>query len=469
MAFISQAGMEICWLQSLSAFMLFAFFNHRLSLLFTLSIYVSGVTANYVCYHRRLLRFQVVLVKALIFSTAFLAATKVFFLNFGAHHGPRTILTLFSFQQPVAGWGLTATLLLAAGITWRRSTIHTLNPLSSENVYNRLDLGMGIFFALLILKLMLFGKFGLTFAYPDLKTLYLPFFVFGLLTLALMFSAEGNDRRYVMRFQKLGVALSFAAVIIAGGAGLVFLFHGQMRASAEMMSGILKKAGPPLETAVVWLMRLGWSSNRHPQTPPVKGSDNVNVHVDMVRGSMENGWIWEVLKWGGTALFLLAVVFFSYILLRWLFRFLLSETDPRHSVRHRGFHVGGWLKRLLALFRRIFGSRTTKGIPSAKDLFRSLVSWGGRSGIPHRATDTPKEYGTRLSMAFPELSAEIETVIHLFYRETYGELRLDGQQMAAGRSAKKRMAHPTFWKDRLKSWMLSPENSPGKKRRRFES
>jgi hypothetical protein len=64
------------------------------------------------------------------------------------------------------------------------------------------------------------------------------------------------------------------------------------------------------------------------------------------------------------------------------------------------------------------------------------------------------EYGLRLTASFPGLKTEIETIVHLLYKEIYGELTLDNNQMADGKKAKWRMAHPAFWKNRIKTWVL---------------
>ena len=65
------------------------------------------------------------------------------------------------------------------------------------------------------------------------------------------------------------------------------------------------------------------------------------------------------------------------------------------------------------------------------------------------------EYGARLTASFPGLKDEIELIVRLVYREIYGELKIDGRQLSAGRRAKKRMAHPLFWKSRVKAWVFS--------------
>jgi len=172
---------------------------------------------------------------------------------------------------------------------------------------------------------------------------------------------------------------------------------------------------------------------------------------------MEPGWLATVLQWCITALLLLTVLLLTYLLFRYLIKFLLTRTDSKHLLNTGMFDLPKWLKRLIS-----FIARSLNRIPalikrrnSATDLFTALVSWGRRSGVPYKRTDTPKEYGFRLTAVFPGLKTEIEMIIHLVYKEIYGESKLDNNQMAAGKKAKKRMAHPVFWKNRIKTWVFS--------------
>jgi len=451
------AAMDLCWLQALTAFVLYNIFNFQAPLLFVLFMYCCGIITNHLCYFRKRLRIQVLLAKVILFSASLMIAVHFILLHHNNNASPLRLSQLFSTHKPLLDWGLTLVILLLAGVVWRRSTIHVLKPLNQENVYHRLDLGIAVFFGLMVLKLMLFTRFDVTIRYPDLKYLFFPFFLFALLTIGLMFGAHKNNRQYAAGFQKIGVALSFAAVMLSGGLGMVFLFLNQMTASAETLSGILKKAGPPLEGAVVWVARLLWSRRRNHDLPSVSAQGEQNSYAGLTSGSVETGWLPGVLKWAVAILLILVVLFLIYLLGRYLLRFLLAGTDSKYVRNARGFHFPQWLKRFMALISRFPGRifALFKGISSAADLFRKLVSWGRRSGIPYKKTDTPKEYGERLAASFPELKGDIEMIIHLMYKEIYGEFKLDKHQISAGKKAKKRMAHPLFWKNRIKTWVFS--------------
>ena len=455
--FISGAGMDLCWLQAWAAFLLHSIFNYQVPLLFVFSIYCCGIMTNYVCYFQNRMRITVLGIKLLFFSASFSFATYFFLFSYNDHAAPLQLSRLFDVHKPFVDWGLTLFILLIAGITWRRSTIHVLKPLQPENVYLRLDLGIAAFFLLMVLKLMLFGRFGLTFIYPDLKYLFFPFFLFGLLTIGLILSGDKHNRQYASGFHKIGVVLGFAAVLLVGGLGIVFLFHSQMMYSADKLSGILKKAGPPLEGAVIWLGRLLWSSKRHYELPPLSAPGDQNSYAALSTGPTETGWLTNVIQWGTTALLSLLILLLVYLIVRHVIRFLFTGTGSRNLEKFWTFDYPKWLKWIIVFISRhltrIFAR--VKKTSSAAALFTALVSWGRRSGIHYKTTDTPLEFGAHLATSFPGLKAEIKMIIHLLYKEIYGELKLETNQIAAGKKAKKRMTHPKFWKNRIKNRLLS--------------
>ena len=247
-------------------------------------------------------------------------------------------------------------------------------------------------------------------------------------------------------------------VALSGGLGLVFFFRSQLTTSAQVLSGVLKKAGPPLEGAVIWFVRLLWApGSSHELPPPSSIPGGQNAYGDLTHGSIETSWLTAAIKWGTTALVIVMLLISVYLLMRYLIRFLLT---PTQTVNPRISGPFDWRKRLyrlkammFRLFNRIMA--LTRGVNSGADLFKTLTAWGRRSGIPYQKTDTPMEYGARLSSYFPYLENEINMIVHLVQQEIYGEIKLNPNRIAAGRNAKKRLRHPVFWKNRIKTWLFS--------------
>ncbi len=456
--FAAGAGMELCWLQAWTAFMLHAIFNYNTPLLFLLSIYGCGLITNSFCYFRQRIRLQVFVIKLVVFPASVLAATRFLFYHNGDAF-PLSLSRLFNGHKSFEEWGLILTIVLMAGLTWKRSTRHVVTPLNSENVYHRFDLGVAALFALMVLKLFLSARFGLDIVYPDLKTLFFPFFLFGLLVIGLVLSPEKENRSYDSGFQKIGIVLSFVVAALFGGLGLVFWFRSQLTVSAEVLSGVLKKAGPPLEGAVIWFVRLLWAPrSSHELPPPSSIPGGQNAYGDLTHGSIETGWLTAAIKWGTTALVIVMLLVAVYLLMRYLIRFLLTPTQPMNLRISGPFDWRKRLYRLKAMMFRFFNRimALTRGDNSGADLFKTLTSWGRRSGIPYQKTDTPTEYGARLSSYFPYLENEINMIINLVQQEIYGEIKPNPSRIASGRNAKKRLRYPEFWKNRMKTWLFSP-------------
>jgi len=453
------AGMDLCWLQAWTAFILHAIFKYNAPLLFVFFIYGCGMITNFFCYFRQRIRLQVFVIKLIAFLASILIATHFFLFYYNGNAAPLSLSQLFNCHKSFEDWALTLTIALVAGAIWKRSTIHMVKPLNPENVYHRFDLGIAALFSLMVLKLLLSARFGVTIVYPDLKTLFPPFFLSGLLAIGLMLSAEKENRQYVSGFQKIGVVLSFSVVTFCGGLGLVFLFRSQLTASAEVLSGVLKKAGPPLEGAIVWVARLLWASKRSYESPASSATVGQNAYGSLITdGSVETGWLTAAIKWGTTALVALMLLVSVYLLIRYLIRFLLAKTNSVNPRSSGSFDFRRCLIRLKAIMSRFLNRIVVlaQGIRSGADLFKALVLWGRRSGIPYKRTDTPMEYGTRLAASFPVLDYEINMIVNLVQQEIYGEIKLNASQIAAGKKAKKRLHHPVFWKNRIKTWVFSP-------------
>jgi hypothetical protein len=95
-----------------------------------------------------------------------------------------------------------------------------------------------------------------------------------------------------------------------------------------------------------------------------------------------------------------------------------------------------------------------KGYRDAVQLYRALLKWGRRSGLPHFLNETPAEYGLRLRNHFPSLSAEIWGIVEAFNLVVYGEAELDDKQMTLAKLSWKKLRSLGCWPARLKTLFL---------------
>jgi hypothetical protein len=164
----------------------------------------------------------------------------------------------------------------------------------------------------------------------------------------------------------------------------------------------------------------------------------------------------RVLGWGlfglGLLIGLILCAFGAWYLLRWLFsRTAKEERKHIHWQLALGWAQSLWAALGMRLQRAV---RRLKGFRDAAQLFRALLKWGRRSGLPYLSSETPSEYGTRLREKFPSLTGEINGIIEAFNLEVYGELDLNDEQITLAKLSWRRLRKPRYWPARLKFWFL---------------
>jgi hypothetical protein len=251
--------------------------------------------------------------------------------------------------------------------------------------------------------------------------------------------------------------------ILIFGTGLTLFFLPSLSLVAESGYGILKIAAKPLGYIFVQVIRFLYMGKairfENPSPSPQKGMEDLNPPA-------EEGWwpefIEKIVSWGlWIALGLILLLVFSlamYYLLRWLFSKTPASPKKRESL---WFWILSWVKRfrdfLLSLPKRKIS--TQQGYKGAIWIYRTLLSWGHHSGLPHFLSETPNEYGQRLSYQFPSLKVEIDLIIEAFTLEFFGGIALTKEQLAKSLSAWHRLRSPLHWPLRLKGWFIQSRPS----------
>jgi hypothetical protein len=112
-----------------------------------------------------------------------------------------------------------------------------------------------------------------------------------------------------------------------------------------------------------------------------------------------------------------------------------------------------WLRGVLERFARWWARRRQD---EAIRIYRALLGWGRRSGLPPRAADTPLEYGQRLKLRLSGVSGEIDVVISVFNARVYGP-ELDRDAVRQAHLALRRLRSPRLWPQRLAAWLAAEE------------
>jgi hypothetical protein len=351
---------------------------------------------------------------------------------------------------PPFGWVRIAVVWLWGVCLWVDGVRLVSRPGDTDTVSARFDLGLVAFFALLLVQSFISLQLGGDKNDGATRTLMLSFLSFGLLGLGLSRSRTLTRKHYRMGFRAVGVLLTFSAVALLSGTGLVSLFFPYLTEAARMGYGEMKAAAGHAEPYLIAILRFLF---RPRGGSPAGENAAAGGKVSETSAPLQySGWVERivtVMGWGllgllGLAALVLAAVALWY-LVGWLFSRTAQVTDDE-PVEGR---VPWWsiLRRFLRVLH--FGQRGGRWGPI--QLFSFLVAWGNRSGLPHRPHETPCEYGARLNQRFPRFKRDFERIVELFNWRVYGEMDPRPFQLKNGQAARRRLSSPLYWTARLRS------------------
>jgi hypothetical protein len=374
------------------------------------------------------------------------------------------LIEFFDTLRSPQEWLKLILVLFLSLMLWVGGITLAKRPKAYATLSYRFDLGIAAFFLLFLTKIFLLAKGGIKIDDPISLSFFFPFFVFSLLAIGLVRNRRTTPKDFLPGYQGIGVILSFIAVVVLFGTGLVLFFLPYLTRAAETGYGILKTAAKPLVPFLATALRfifLHSTNFRH-------GTENWYSSSDGSTGNLvsphESNWwtefIDKILTWGGGGVFGLILLIVAGLVFFFLFRWLLSKTQVSQRKQSTWYSILLWAERLrmflLSCWRGVI--RRVKGYKAAVQLYTALLGWGRHSGLPHFLNETPNEYSFRLKSRFPSLSREIESIVQAFNQEVYGEITLNQQQFAIAKSAWHRLRNPLHWPSRLKTWFLRPAN-----------
>ena len=366
---------------------------------------------------------------------------------------PAWVAALMDPDKPPMQWLLVVLVLVIVGVIWNRGASCTRDPLDRRNVFARFDLGLAAFMILLIIKLLLSVKGGITVARPMVTLLFLPYLILGLMAIGFTRYTGRGRKTYAPGFRKIGVMLGFSVVSALLAVAVILLGHARMTGGAEMLSAVLKNGAVFIGPTVKAVLR---AILMHRRNIPDPGGGSGGGGGPGMGDTGAAGGIWgEIFGWGVLGLILVVVLaglcFGIWLIARYLF------SRPEQSVNSGGrWSPWAWIGRIRDAFL-FFGTRLRRwlsGIETGLDLYERLLAWGRRSGLPRRPVETPLEYQSRLAGHFPELRPAFGTIVTIVNREIYGEVRTGKAQLQAGALAWKRLSRPALWPKRVRKWFF---------------
>ncbi len=362
-------------------------------------------------------------------------------------------------------WLSLVLILIWALLFWLGGVSLAKKPKTYLTVCARFDLGVAFLFALFLIKFLIRIKGGPDIEEPLSGLLLLPFFLFGLLAIGLARNQGHAQRGFLSGYRGLGVVLSFSAVVLLFGAGLVLLFYPYLTVAAEAGYGVLKVAARPVGSVLIGTLLFVFAPRRMLQLalrkmrldPPASSSGG-DISVSDAAGDL--GWwagpIVEAIRFLLLSIAVLAILALVGLLLRFLFKWLLSRTPVRRGRYDRRSLFSRLVKiweAISGFFRAVIG-RMGKRRKGAVQLYAALLGWGHRSGVPRFLSETPMEYGRRLMQLFPDLGREVASIVEVFNQEVYGGRTAEDQRLAPAQRAWERLRSPLHWLYRFKTWFL---------------
>jgi hypothetical protein len=370
------------------------------------------------------------------------------------------VMEFFLSLSGVLEWFITILIVFLTLSFWIGGLTLAKKPMTYSKTNSRFDLGLGAFFLLFLIKLVLLEKGGIKIEESVSQLMIFPFFIFSLSAVGLARNQGGSRKNFLSGYQGIGVILIFTMAILIFGTGLILFFSPSLSLVAESGYGILKISSKPLGYIFVQVIRflfMGKAIRVENASPaPQNGLGDLNPPGE---GGGWSEFIERIISWGlWSAMGLILLLAFGlviYYLLRWLFSKTPASPKKRESL---WFWILSWLKRFLDFIlslpkRAIFGKQ---GYQGAMRIYRTLLSWGRHSGLPHFLSETPNEYGQRLDHQFPSLKGEIDLIIEAFNLEFFGGISLNKEHLAKSLSAWRRLRNPLLWPYRLKNRLIQP-------------
>lgn len=455
--FLAHGGMELSWLYAWATFLMTSIVHRPFPLPEAIGTFLLAAALSLVVRGMGLRVISVLGLQMLGFLLA--ASTIVYTFNYRAYpyFGKGWLVEFLGRTRDPLEWLILVIILIFALLFWLGGVTLARRSTAYLTICSRFDLGVAAFFCLLLVKFLLLVKGGIELRDPAPELLLFPFFIFSLLAIGLARNSSSARRDFLAGYRGVGVLASFTVVVLAFGTGLVLLFMPYLSAAAEVGYGVLRSAAGPLSPILVRVLRFVFFGARLPQK-----SSSSSDEAEFISSGESIWWsdlVLRVLGWGLLGLWLLMGLLLcalgTWYLLRWLF-WRTSKEERKHIHWQLALL---WAQRLWAalgmgLQRAV---QRLKGYRNAVQLYRALLKWGRRSGLPHLLTETPAEYGSRLRRQFPSLTGEIGRIVEAFNLVVYGEVALDDEQMSLPKLSWRRLRSPRYWPARLKSWFLQAE------------
>jgi hypothetical protein len=449
--------MEIAWRYTWACFLTTAFLQRSFPLTEALVAFVLAALVTRISRQKK----WHVIQAALFHIAGFIFITSLVTFNVSYGYMPffstAWIADLLRLSKELHQWFILLLIISCQLLFWLGGHRLMKSPIRYMTVCIQFDKGLGALFLLFLIILLVQIKGGISVEYPAAGFMVFTFFIFGMIAIGLSRKPSNGQKSFRAGFHGIGIILIFATIVVLGSGVLVSLFLPQLTHLAETTRIILKETTEPMGPVIVQIIRFIFQSRKFDD-----GSGNAITRVPDAPGIQSSpasgfeGTFELVIGWS-----LIALLGLGAIIVLWgLGKYLLAWLLKRNTADDEQYQLlAGFLELFLVLATiplKVWSGllHLLKGINSAVFVYSGILCWGRRSGLPAVPSETPIEYGLRLSRHFPQLKKEIEVIIETFNMEVYGSIVIDQRRLARILSARRNMRSPRHWPARMKTWLV---------------
>lgn len=454
------AGMEVCWRSAWACYGALALFSRAFPLPLAAGVFLAGLAVTSAS---RLRGWRIIQLLGLQ-AVGLAAAALLFLYDLERPASPwyriHWLGALWSRPREVKEWLELAVTLFWSAVFWASGAFLARRPLVYLRVCTRFDVGVAAFFALFIVRWLVRANGGPELAGPEGEWLLASFFTFALFAVGLARLRGAGETRFAAGRRGLGALLGVAVSVVCLGTASTLFFLPYLATAAATGYGALRTVGGPASALFLQLLAFLFTGRRAPSAA-AGGAAAQGLQLRWAPGTSSGGGAWDAfvqatLQWGIGAVLVVALGVVVGVGAWKLVRWLLSRTSLPEVGASEGIRRFSW--KAFALFLLRLAGRflpRQQGRLTASGLYAELRAWGLRGGVAASVSETPLEYGGRLSRQFPVARREIDLIVDLHVQEVYGGRTFGGTQLATAARARGRLSSPLLWPQRLRSW-LSP-------------
>lgn len=451
-------GMEICWIYAWLSFSMTAIMGRVISLPAMTFVFLLSAILTYLSRGQgwRVITMLGIHMVGSVCS-AFFVLHALFYPSYHVTEIVWINFFLDASRKPL-DWVNLILVLIWIGLIWLGGTTFARRNKVYTTTCSRFDIGLAAFFVLLLVKLALRVKGGMEVDDHVSSVLIYPYLLISLIAIGMTRVGREGSRHFLPGYGGFGVLMSIVSVVVLSASSLIFLLLPILTSVAETGQRVLKSAALWMLPVVSGVIRFMFTGGRIRPDPPSGSSPKEGLgSTSLFTDSWWTQILDKVFRWGieiiAITFFTLASAVLIFLILKWLFS--RTAINPRAVLGPDDSLP--WFTQLKAFFSALWMAlkNVAHGYARAAELFSVLSEWGRKSGIPRLATDTPLEFGTRLSHKFPKLKAEIEAIITALSIETYEEKMLTSEQFASALTAWRSVRSPIHWPKRLKIRLIN--------------